>query len=139
MNPKYGLIEMILNGEKKVESRWYLSRKAPWDRIKKGDTVFLKYSGKPVEAKAEVRKVLQFEYLKPKNVREILRDYGDKGKIFIQNKKYAYEHYKYKKFCILVFLANPKKVRRFNIDKTGFGIGSAWIITSRIAKIKRGL
>lgn len=34
MNPKRKLIPKILSGEKKIESRWYMMRVAPWDKIK---------------------------------------------------------------------------------------------------------
>ena len=29
-------LERIISGEKVVESRWYVSRISPWDKIKKG-------------------------------------------------------------------------------------------------------
>jgi hypothetical protein len=34
-----GLLEKILAGEKKIESRWYSARFTPWDQISAGDTV----------------------------------------------------------------------------------------------------
>lgn len=129
------LIEKILNGEKTIESRWYLSRKAPWDKIEKGDKIFFKLSGGEIMACAEADKVIQYAYLSNQKAREIIRTYGQqigfrKSKI----SKY-YKAYGNKKFCILVFLRNPVRLKPFKIDKTGFGISSAWLCVEDIKKI----
>ncbi|MDO8559127.1 MAG: hypothetical protein Q7R84_02240 [bacterium] len=33
MKKSWGLTEKILSGQKKIESRWYLSKRSPWDTI----------------------------------------------------------------------------------------------------------
>ena len=71
MKKSWGLTEKILSGEKKIESRWYMIRCAPWDRIKGTDTVYFKNSGEPITIKALVTKVLQFSDLNQKKVKEI--------------------------------------------------------------------
>jgi hypothetical protein len=48
-----------------------------------------------------------------------------------------FERFKNKKYCVLVFLKNPRKVKPFEIDKSGFGAMSAWITVDDIAKIRR--
>ena len=61
MNPRWRLIPRILSGEKVIESRWYLTRRAPWDRVAAGDTVYFKDAGRPVTARAKVSRVVQLE------------------------------------------------------------------------------
>jgi len=45
--------------------------------------------------------------------------------------------FKDKNYCILIFLKNPIGIKPFEIDKTGFGAMSAWIIAKNISKVKR--
>ena len=66
----------ILNGEKTIESRWYVNRISPWNRIKKGNTVYFKESGSPVRAKARVLKVIQYNNLNLKKIKEIINKFG---------------------------------------------------------------
>ncbi|MFH1346944.1 MAG: hypothetical protein ABIH10_01700 [Spirochaetota bacterium] len=129
-------MEKILDGRKKIESRWYLLKYKPWDNIKKGETVYFKNSGELVKIKAKVDKVLQFAGLTPKKVKGILNKYGkDDG---IEKEKIAefYKRFKNKKYCLLIFLKNPRAIRPFEINKTGFGTMSAWITVGSISKIR---
>lgn len=141
MNKKWKLIEKILLGEKIIESRWYLTRRDPWLKIKQGDTIFLKNSGEPVSAKAEVEKVLYFgptpsliDNIEKFDANNILKKYGKE--ICILDIQEALNQVKTKKYCILAFMKNPEKITPFNIDKTGFGISSAWLCTDNIEKLK---
>ena len=137
---KYKYIEKILNKEKTVESRWYVTKIVPWDRIKKGDTVYLKNTGEPVTAKAIVSKVLFFKDLSKEKILEIYESYG--REIIPEATEsdfalYAQDKYsKKKKYCILIFLNNPKRIKPFSINKTGFGNACAWMIVKDIDKIK---
>ncbi len=141
MNPKY-FIDKILSGEKKIETRWYLHKRTPWDRIKKDDTVFFKESSGMLRAKADVEKVLQFgksENLFEKNnfnAKVILEKYG--SDIFIENYNLFYEAIRNKNYAILVFLKNPIAIEPFQINKKGFGNACAWITIKNINKIKQG-
>ncbi len=137
MKKSWGLTEKIFLGEKKIESRWYLSRRNPWGHIKKGDTVHFKDSGEPVRLKAEVDKVVQFDDLTPKKVLQILNEYGEDDGIEKEKITEFFERFKNKKYCILIFLKNPQKIKPFDIDKTGFGAMSAWISVNSISTIKR--
>lgn len=137
MKKSWKLTGKILSGDKTIESRWYLSRYPPWDRIASGDIVYFKDSGDPVTLKAEVEKVLQFSELTPKRVNEILHEYGDGNGLGIAELPMYYNRFKDKRYCILVFLKNPRKIEPFEIDKTGFGMMSAWICVDDINKIKK--
>ena len=137
MEKKWGLIEKILSGRKKIESRWYISRRAPWDKIREEEKVYFKNSGGPVSAKAEVMKVMQFSDLTRKKIKKILTD--NAYELGIENKDIEefYGSFKDKRYCILIFLRNPKRIRPFEINKKGFGIMSAWVCVDDINEVKK--
>jgi ASC-1-like (ASCH) protein len=136
MKKSWGLLPKILNGEKTIESRWYKNKYSPWDKIKKGDTVYFKNSGELVTIKAEVSNVLQFSNLTPKNVKEILNEYGARDGLGIKEIDNYYQKFKDKNYCLLVFIKNPEKIKPFEINKKGFGAMCAWIAIDDINKIK---
>jgi len=136
MRKSWKLTEKILTGQKKIESRWYYNKSAPWDKIRAGETIYFKDSGEPVTIKAEVDKVLQFSDMSPEIVKKILGDYGGPDGINITDIPKFYELFKNKRYCILVFLKNPHKIKPFNINKKGFGIMSAWLCIDDIETIK---
>lgn len=138
MKKSWGLIQKILSGSKSIESRWYKNRSKPWDQISAGDTIYFKDSGEPVTVKAKVAKVLQFADLTPEKTKEILRKYGKSDLGITKNiPPEIKDYFKSKKYCILVFLEKVKKIKPFEIDKTGFGAMAAWLIVDGLEKIKR--
>lgn len=136
MKKSWGLTQKILSGQKKIESRWYKSKHSPWGKIGKGDIVYFKDSGEPVSIKAEVEKVISFSDLIPEKVSEILDEYGNDDGIEEYKIKEFFELFKNKNYCLLIFLKNPEKVIPFEIDKTGFGMMSAWLSIENIDRIK---
>jgi ASC-1-like (ASCH) protein len=136
MRKNWKLTDKILNGKKKIESRWYKSKYPPWDRIRTGDVVYFKDSGEPVAIKSEVAKVIQFSNLTPQKVKELLEKYGDDDGIEKAEIPKFLKVFKNKKYGILIFLKNPERVEPFEINKTGFGIMSAWISVDDINQIK---
>ena len=137
MRKSWGLSPKIISGKKKIESRWYKSKYAPWDKIKKGETVYFKDSGCPVTIKTKVDNVLQFSDLNPKRVKEILNEYGKPDGLGIDDIPKFVELFKDKKYCIIVFLKNPEEIEPFNIDKSGFGAMCSWVSVGDIKKIKK--
>lgn len=127
MKKSWGLVPKILSGEKTIESRWYKTKRAPWGKIFAGDTVYFKNSGEPVTVVIEVEKV-----------KEIFIDSGFRRND-IPAGLCAPEGFeklvKDKKFCILIYLKNPQKIKPFEINKKGFGAMSAWITTTDIKNI----
>ena len=103
LKKSWGFLPKILSGEKRIESRWYKARYAPWDKIRTGEIVYFKESGKPVTIEAEVDKVLQFSGLTPKKVRELLEQYG--ADIGIEKSKISY-------FSLKLFLGEVKITRK---------------------------
>lgn len=136
MRKSWGLMEKILTGEKKIESRWYKFKRPPWNKVKVGGIVYFKNSAEPVKLKATVEKVLQFENLTPRKVREILGKYGKLNGIRRHETQKYFELFKNKKYCILMWLKQTEKVDPFEIDKTGFSAMSSWISVENIRKIK---
>ena len=123
MNKKFGdLIAKILSGEKKIESRWSKNKIAPWNRVKRGDRIYFKDSGGPVIAVAEIEKVRQFEK----------KDFDKARELFPTTDEWA----RGKNYCVLMWLKNPRKVKPFKIDKSGFGSAAAWLCVGNIEKIK---
>jgi len=133
LDRKRKLLDKILSGEKTIESRWYKHRRAPWNAISKGDTIYFKDCGEPITAKAAVKNVLFFDNLDKDKVLMILHRYG--RAICLEILDYT-PYYDGRNYCILLFLENVKKIKPFNIDKTGFGNANAWITVENIDKIK---
>ncbi|MHA1852052.1 MAG: hypothetical protein ACTSUF_00920 [Candidatus Heimdallarchaeaceae archaeon] len=132
------LLGDILEGTKTIESRWYVNRISPWDKIKRNDTVYFKESGCPVTVKACVAKVIQIDNLNESIIKELIKNYGKKispGTTSEQWSSWATKQTK-KRYCILIFLRGVKKVTPFNIDKTGYGISSAWLAVGSIDKVR---
>lgn len=136
MKKSWGLTQKIISGQKRVESRWYKSKCSPWGKIGEGDVVYFKDSGKPVSIKTEVEKVISFSDLTPKKVSEILDEYGKDDGIEKDKIKEFFELFKNKNYCLLIFLKNPENIEPFEIDKTGFGMMSAWLSVENIDRIK---
>jgi ASC-1-like (ASCH) protein len=137
MRKSWGLTKKILSGNKKIESRWYQTKCAPWNKIHTGERVYFKNSGEPVSIQAKVSKVLQFDNLTPKKVRNLLVKYGRADGIEKEKIPFFFNLFKNKKYCLFIFLKNPKKIKPFQINKRGFGIMAAWISVPKIAKIRK--
>lgn len=134
MNKSWELIPKVVSGEKKIESRWYQTRRAPWNNIKTGDMVFFKNSGEAVIASAEISKVIQFIIQNEKDAQNILDKYAKDICLLSTNIK---DWKKLPKYCILIFLENAKYIDKpFQINKKGFGISTAWICINDVKKIK---
>lgn len=140
MNPKRKLIPKILSGVKTIESRRYMMKVAPRNKIQSGDVVWFKDAGKPVTATATVDKVLQYDHYTPAQLKEILDQYGGDGGIaFHSPLDEVYQWALPKKYCILIFLKDPKKVSPFEIDKTWYWCSCAWISIPDISQIQRAI
>lgn len=132
------LLRDILNGTKTIESRWYMNRISPWDKIKKGDVVYFKESGRPVTAKANVSRIIQIDNLNDITLKDLINKYGNAISPNKSQEKWSNwikKHTK-KRYCILIFLKDVEKVKPFNIDKSGYGISSAWLAVGSISKVK---
>ncbi len=140
MKKSWKLLPKILTGEKTIESRWYKTKCEAWGKVKAEDTIYFKDSGEPVSLKANVAKALEFSDLTPPKVKEILEKYGGRiGLDFFTSqtfKNVGASWNRHKKYCVLIFLKNVRKVKPFNISKTGFGAPCAWLTIKNINQIK---
>jgi ASC-1-like (ASCH) protein len=137
MRPSWKLLPKILSGEKKIESRWYKTRCEAWGKVQTGDMIWFKDSGKPVTVYADVERVIEFNHLNPQRVRKIIYKYGAKDGISSDNLEFFCHWAKDKKYCVLVFLKNPRPVSKpFQINKKGFGSARAFISVKNIDTIK---
>ena len=80
---------------------------------------------------------MQFSGLTPKKAKEILDKYGKDDGLKKDKIHEFFRMFKDKNYCILIFLKNPIGIKPFEIDKTGFGAMSAWIIAKNISKVKK--
>ena len=137
MKKAWKLIPKILDGQKKVESRWGVNKCAPWGKIKVGDNIFFKNSGEPVTVTSQVLKVNEFKDLNIHKIREIFTKYGGDIGISDDRLEVNITWAEKKRYCTLIYLKNPKEVKPFEIDKKGFGSGCAWITVEDINIIKK--
>jgi ASC-1-like (ASCH) protein len=126
------LLNKIITGEKKIESRWYKFNKDPFNSISQEDTIYFKQSGQPVTVRATVATAKFYDNLNPKKIGKIFTTYrralcADESYLAdIENKKY----------CTLIFLKDVEEIEPFRINKQGYGMMSAWIKVRNIQEIK---
>ena len=133
ISKKRKLLNKILSGEKKIESRWYKYKRQPFGCISEGDVVYFKESGGPVFVKANVEKVLVYENLNLEVISEIIKRYGNLIGINLN----SIEEVRNKRYCILIFLNDAQKIEPFEINKKGFGLMNAWISVDNINKLRK--
>jgi ASC-1-like (ASCH) protein len=136
MKPAWRFLPQIEAGKKTIESRWYNNRCSPWDKINPGDMIYFKDSGQPVTLRAEVTKVRQFEQLDPTKIRKILSCFGLQIGIDQEALPHFAELLKNKKYGILIYLQNPRRVKPFTINKSGFGAMCSWITVDNLSQVK---
>jgi ASC-1-like (ASCH) protein len=136
MRKSWRLTENILSGEKRIESRWYMTRYPPYDNIKPGDTIYFKDSGCPVTIKTKVGGVKQFQNLTPEKVKEILNTYSQKDGLGIDDIPKYFEMFKRKKYCIIVFIKGAEAIKPFHINKKGYGAMASWLCLNNINDVK---
>ncbi len=119
MKKSLGFLPKIISGEKTIESRFYNSKRSPWDKIKTGDRIFFKNTGEKITVTAFVSQVLQ----NPRDLKQYMQALCLNS---IPKKKYA----------ILIFLKDVEKIEPFDINKKGFGSMSAWLSVDNIDKIR---
>ena len=114
------LFDMVLNGTKTIESRWAMHRVAPYNKIKKGDEIWLKETGKDVTAKAIVQNVKFYE-LTPEIVEQIRKEYGKQiGTDYFEDWQSTLQ----KRYCTLIWLDKVKKIHPMKVPRSN---GAGWI------------
>ena len=114
-------LNMILSGEKTIESRWSMHKIAPYNKLSIGDEILLKETSKDVIATAKVKDFKYFE-LTPKIADEIKQKYDKEIGVY---KFENWENYRNKKYCTLIWLENVEKVKPFKVKRSN---GAGWIV-----------
>lgn len=118
---KQPFFDMVISGEKTIESRWSMVKVAPYKKVSVGDRILLKETGKDVTATANVKKV-QFYELTPEIVEDIRIKYGK------QIKTDKFEDWKstlQKKYCTLIWLDEVTPVAPIKVKRSN---GAGWIV-----------
>ena len=113
--------DMVLNGEKTIESRWSMNKIAPYNKVKTGDQILLKLTGKPVTATAIVKDIKYYQ-LTPEKVEQIRIQYG---KEIGTDKFKNWPAILQKKFCTLIWLENVKQIEPLEVPRSN---GAGWIV-----------
>lgn len=136
MRKSWRLTQKILSGEKSIESRWYKSKRDAYNKINIDDIIYFKDSGEPVKIKCKVSRLVKFSDINQDKVMKILSIYGKEDGIKESEVKKFFKLFKDKKYCVLIFLKDVKKVKPFYINKKGFGSMTSWITLKHISSIK---
>jgi len=108
-------IEMILSGEKTIESRFSKNNISPFNRVAIGDVVYLKVSGGDVLATFEVAKVELFDDMSASDIRNLKAQYNDR---VIAPDSY-WEYKEDASYGTLIYIKNSKRIEPFKIYKKG--------------------
>ncbi len=76
VHPQY--VGPILCGQKLVEARLGVDRRAPYNKVEPGDIVYIKPTSKPVAARAIVHRVDQYEGLDHEDIDRLKEIYNDR-------------------------------------------------------------
>jgi len=136
MRTSWGLLPQILRGNKTIESRWYVNRTAPWGKIHAGDIVYFKNAGEPVTVQATIAAVRQVSNLSPALVASILHKFGSADGISEADLPRYINRFKNRRYCILLHLTDPMRIKSFHISKKGYGAIAAWLTTPSIERIR---
>lgn len=119
---KQPFFDMVLNGEKTIESRWSMNKIAPYNKVDIGDRILLKLTGRPATATAKVKDVKYYE-LTPELVEDIRIEYGKQiGTDRFEN----WESTRQKKYCTLIWLEDVKPLNQpLEVPRSN---GAGWII-----------
>ncbi len=135
LSTKLPWLQRIVAGEKTIESRWYQSRRSPWQQIAVGDTVYFKNSGELITAKATVESATFYRLGEDVTSAQLL-DRFSKELGLLQAERSAFaQQIASAKYAIFVGLTQVMEIPAFAIDKKGFGAMSAWITVPDIVKI----
>ncbi len=113
--------DMIVSGEKTIESRWANKKIAPFGRLAVGDELIIKKSGEQVFYKSEV-KAFKYYNLTPDIAEKVREEYGEK----IGTSKFKdWNTYKNKKYLTLIWLGKVEKLKGYKAPKSN---GAGWIV-----------
>lgn len=102
---KLGVGELILEGQKTIESRFSLAKIAPYGVISTGDLVYIKPSGKEPIGQFRVKKVIFYGGLEAPDIGEIREKYGAQ----IASDEQFWNSHQQAKYGTLIFIGEISK------------------------------
>jgi len=114
-------LDAILEGRKKIESRFTKTKRPAFGRVFAGDKLFLKLSSGPVCARATVTAVKDFENLTPKQIMKIKKRYNH----YIKGSDEYWDSKMNCRFGFLVWLRDVKPIEPVRINKKDW---RAWVV-----------
>lgn len=120
-------LERILNGNKTIECRFSRIRIAPFQRVRRGDTLWLKQSGGAVSGQARVRSVHFYHPLDPKTMTSIRRLYRSA----IQADQDFFLRHTQARYASLIQLSQIRTITPMKYKKNN---RQAWVVLSRPPK-----
>jgi len=118
---KKPVLEAILGGRKRIESRFTQTRRSPFGKVQPGDKLFLKESAGSVCAVATVAAVKYFENLTPKRIIELKEQYN-------HHIRAGDEYWQSKADCKFGFLVWLRGVRAIELVRIGKKDWRAWVV-----------
>lgn len=118
---KKAYLDLVLSGEKTIESRLTRAKTAAFGRVQVGDTLFLKASGGPVGATAAVAEVKYYPNLTRSQIVRIRQRYGRE----IGGSDAIWEALMDRKCGFLVWLADVRPIEPVRIEKKDC---RAWVV-----------
>lgn len=97
---KKGVGERILDGTKKIETRFSKMKLAPFLQISAGDLVYIKPTGKDIIGQFRVKKVHFYDGLEKEDIEDIRLKYGG----YIAADEEYWERKKTSKYASLIFI-----------------------------------
>jgi len=126
--PNYHLVilkkpyfEAIVDGRKRIESRFSKTRRGPFGRVLAGDKLFLKVSSGPVCATATVAAVKTIENLTPKEINKLRERYNH----YIRGSGKYWLNQTDCKFGFLAWLKDIRPIKPVQISKKDW---RGWVI-----------
>lgn len=108
-------IEMILKGEKIIESRFSKNKITPFNKVNVGETVYLKESGKDIVTSFEIDKIIFYDNLTTKKVARIKEKYNS----LIKAPDSYWNCKLNSKYGTLMYVKNAKTIKPIKISKKG--------------------
>lgn len=107
-------LNYILNGEKRIESRFSINKCSPYKKVKENDIVFIKDSGKSIIAYFIVKKVEYYINNNENIINHIKSNYANDICAF--NDEFWEERHK-KKYISLIWIKGLTLITPFNVEK----------------------
>ena len=120
-------LDLILNREKTVESRFSVHRRMPYERIKEGDVILFKQSGGLIKGVGYVDKVWFYE-LENGTLDHIKNKFGDD--LQIQDQAF-WDRCQKASYATLIELQHVRRIDPINFSKRD---RNAWVIFSPTSK-----